>query len=304
MSKQARILQGMYIDNSKSGGSGGSTDYNDQINKPQINGETLVGNKSSSELGLANSNLGNVAIPNPARVGKYLRVASDYRLEYVDINTGGSEWVLADRTEYPDFEQGKIINLTNGENGSSLASYIAPVLYIDNYIENANSFQQLLNLDVFLDEHREQSLIVVLVPRDGFAYKMDGDNWSGDLTLAGLTSSSNNGSGILEEFEKRAITTNILQQPLVYLWNGDDRHSSVNGSDALVPLFNQNLLPFSLSRNMLNIKYSEITTNLAQTSDNQLTFITIPGVNSIPDFIVQATPQRIAFNVYYYVKKD
>lgn len=34
------------------GGGGGTSDYTDLSNKPQINGQTLVGNKASSELGL------------------------------------------------------------------------------------------------------------------------------------------------------------------------------------------------------------------------------------------------------------
>lgn len=35
------------------GGSGGSDNYNELSNKPQINGITLSGNKSASDLGLA-----------------------------------------------------------------------------------------------------------------------------------------------------------------------------------------------------------------------------------------------------------
>lgn len=36
----------------KSGGEGGTSNYNDLDNKPKINGVTLSGNKTSSELGL------------------------------------------------------------------------------------------------------------------------------------------------------------------------------------------------------------------------------------------------------------
>lgn len=44
------------IINSKSGGGGGGTsNYNDLSNKPQINGNTLTGNKAASDLGLADS---------------------------------------------------------------------------------------------------------------------------------------------------------------------------------------------------------------------------------------------------------
>jgi len=37
------------------GGSGGTTNYNDLTNKPQINGNTLSGNKTSAQLGLASA---------------------------------------------------------------------------------------------------------------------------------------------------------------------------------------------------------------------------------------------------------
>lgn len=44
------------IINSKSGGGGGGTsNYNDLSNQPQINGNTLIGNKSASDLGLVDS---------------------------------------------------------------------------------------------------------------------------------------------------------------------------------------------------------------------------------------------------------
>lgn len=44
-----------YTDKKSGGGGGGTTDYRDLSNKPQINGNILNGNKTSSELGLASS---------------------------------------------------------------------------------------------------------------------------------------------------------------------------------------------------------------------------------------------------------
>lgn len=38
---------------SHGGGGGGSTNYNELDNRPQINSTTLTGNKSASDLGLA-----------------------------------------------------------------------------------------------------------------------------------------------------------------------------------------------------------------------------------------------------------
>ena len=48
------ILLGLIKANS-GGGGGGTTDYSDLSNKPQINGTTLTGNKSASDLGLVAS---------------------------------------------------------------------------------------------------------------------------------------------------------------------------------------------------------------------------------------------------------
>ena len=44
-----------YIDSHGGGGGGGTTNYNELNNKPQINGTTLTGNKSASDLGLLGS---------------------------------------------------------------------------------------------------------------------------------------------------------------------------------------------------------------------------------------------------------
>lgn len=41
-----------YIDSHGGGGGGGTTNYNELNNRPQINGTTLTGNKSASDLGL------------------------------------------------------------------------------------------------------------------------------------------------------------------------------------------------------------------------------------------------------------
>ena len=46
------ILLGL-IKSNGGGGGGGTTNYNDLSNQPQINGNTLVGNKTASDLGLA-----------------------------------------------------------------------------------------------------------------------------------------------------------------------------------------------------------------------------------------------------------
>ena len=41
-----------YVDSHGGGGGGGTNNYNELNNRPQINGTTLTGNKSASDLGL------------------------------------------------------------------------------------------------------------------------------------------------------------------------------------------------------------------------------------------------------------
>jgi len=49
------ILLGIINSKSGGGGGGGTSNYNDLSNQPQINGNTLIGNKSASDLGLVDS---------------------------------------------------------------------------------------------------------------------------------------------------------------------------------------------------------------------------------------------------------
>lgn len=50
----------------KGGGGGGTSDYTDLTNKPQINGVTLTGNKSTSDLGINAAGVGLGNVPNVA----------------------------------------------------------------------------------------------------------------------------------------------------------------------------------------------------------------------------------------------
>lgn len=65
------------IINSKSGGGGGgTTDYDDLTNQPQINGNTLTGNKTASDLGLASENdLGEKQ--DALTAGNYIKIDDD-----------------------------------------------------------------------------------------------------------------------------------------------------------------------------------------------------------------------------------
>ena len=63
------------------GGTGGTTNYNNLTNKPQINGVTLEGNKTGEEIGLINENQG---VEN---AGKILAVGLDGKVVPANANS-------------------------------------------------------------------------------------------------------------------------------------------------------------------------------------------------------------------------
>ena len=66
------------------GGTGGTTDYNDLSNKPQLNGVTLEGNKTLDQVGVLAKNQGS------SNSGKYLSVGSDGNVTLSDAPSGGT----------------------------------------------------------------------------------------------------------------------------------------------------------------------------------------------------------------------
>ena len=66
------------------GGEGGTTDYNDLSNKPQLNGVTLEGNKTLDQVGVLAKNQGS------SNSGKYLSVGSDGNVVPADAPSGGT----------------------------------------------------------------------------------------------------------------------------------------------------------------------------------------------------------------------
>lgn len=61
MGKQHEALFAAKLAGSSGGGGGGTTDYTDLTNKPQINGVTLTGNKSTSDIGIVEPWVGTAA---------------------------------------------------------------------------------------------------------------------------------------------------------------------------------------------------------------------------------------------------
>ena len=66
------------------GGTGGTTDYNDLSNKPQLNGVTLEGNKTLDQVGVLAKNQG------ASNSGKFLSVGSDGNVVPADAPSGGT----------------------------------------------------------------------------------------------------------------------------------------------------------------------------------------------------------------------
>ena len=66
------------------GGTGGTTNYNNLSNKPQLNGVTLEGNKTFDQVGVLAKNQGD------SNSGKYLSVGSDGNVVPADAPSGGT----------------------------------------------------------------------------------------------------------------------------------------------------------------------------------------------------------------------
>lgn len=103
-----------YVDNS-GGGGGGTSDYTQLSNKPQVNGVTLTGNKSSSDLGITLGSLGGVPT---TRTVNSKALSSDITLTASDVGA------LPDTTSIPS----KTSDLTNDSgfvtgSGSQSANY-------------------------------------------------------------------------------------------------------------------------------------------------------------------------------------
>lgn len=84
------------------GGAGGTSDYTDLDNKPQINGTTLSGNKTSANLGIHD-------IPSGGTTGQVLAKSSDsnYAVQWVNQQGGGGG-----TTDYADLDNKPQINGT------------------------------------------------------------------------------------------------------------------------------------------------------------------------------------------------
>lgn len=72
------------------GGSGGVTNYNDLTNKPQINGVTLNGNQSTSDLGI---NSGNVILSSIMHIGGQTQNTTQEALEALNNKDSGGSFI-------------------------------------------------------------------------------------------------------------------------------------------------------------------------------------------------------------------
>ena len=71
------------------GGGGGTSDYTDLSNKPQINGVTLSGNKSSSDLSVADTSLSNLTDNGKIKVAHLSSTSSLF--DELTVPTNGAE---------------------------------------------------------------------------------------------------------------------------------------------------------------------------------------------------------------------
>lgn len=116
---QAFIITG----GGSSGGEVGTSDYNKLTNRPSINGTTLSGNQSSSDLGLygtgnqppypvksVNGQTGNVVIPTGGNVDSVNGKTGEVVLNADDVGALPSTTVIPDKTSQLDNDSGYITN--------------------------------------------------------------------------------------------------------------------------------------------------------------------------------------------------
>ena len=117
---QAFIITG---GGSSGGGSTGATDYNQLTNRPSINGTTLSGNQTSSQLGLygtnntppypvtsVNGQTGNVVIPTGGNVDSVNGKTGVVVLSAADVGALPNTTVIPDKTSQLDNDSGYITN--------------------------------------------------------------------------------------------------------------------------------------------------------------------------------------------------
>lgn len=117
---QAFIITG---GGSSGGGGTGATDYNQLTNRPSINGTTLSGNQTSSQLGLygtnntppypvtsVNGQTGNVVIPTGGNVDSVNGKTGEVVLNAADVGALPSTTVIPDKTSQLDNDSGYITN--------------------------------------------------------------------------------------------------------------------------------------------------------------------------------------------------
>lgn len=125
---KALVIAGLV--DSSGGGSGGTTDYSDLSNKPQINSVTLDGNKSSADLGLVSAESGKGLSSNDFTTAEKTKLAgiedgatmtwtgteAQYAQQAASIPTGTPVIITDDEpTDYIIMGNGKRLYLTDTE---------------------------------------------------------------------------------------------------------------------------------------------------------------------------------------------
>lgn len=144
---QAFIITG----GGSSGGETGTTDYNKLTNRPSINGTTLSGNQSSSDLGLygtgnqppypvksVNGQTGNVIIPTGGNVDSVNGKTGEVVLNAFDVGALPSTTVIPDKTSQLDNDSGYITNsaLTGYAKKTELPTKTSELTNDSGYITN------------------------------------------------------------------------------------------------------------------------------------------------------------------------
>ena len=122
-----------------SGGGGGTANYNELVNKPQINGIELTGNKSSSDLGIMTNTVSNL-------VNYYLKSETYTKQEVRDLISAIETMHYEVVEELPTVGESNIIYLTPKEESEENDFY-------DEYIYTNNTWEKIGGTQIDLSNY-------------------------------------------------------------------------------------------------------------------------------------------------------
>lgn len=144
------------------GGSGGTSDYSELSNKPQINGVELNGNKSTSDLGIEIPDVSDFITRSVDDLVNYYTKSETYTQTEVNTLIGNiSNFHYQVVVELPETGQDNILYLVPKPPTRGVANYY------DEYVYNNGDYELIGTTQIDLSNYIQKSNTVGLVKNDG-----------------------------------------------------------------------------------------------------------------------------------------